>query len=236
MPAVVSVHIADVGIVRSLRLLTTRTRSLSVDGLRNANLGLAAPLSPSSLPLPKLGRIGLVAFWDDAAAIDAFTQTHPLAEALAGGWQARLEPLRIFGAWPGIDPGLTQSRHTDHEGTTVVITLGRAKALRFPKFLRSSKSASASALKAPGSLWATAIAKPPFVCTVSIWESTKALSTYAYGKKDQGHPEAMNVDRATPFHHESAFVRFRPVLLTGSLAGRNPTPANVRVNGDEPAQ
>ena len=34
----------------------------------------------------------------------------------------------------------------------------------------------------------------------------------------------MEVDRAKPFHHEMAFIRFRPYASTGHLGGRNPLP------------
>ena len=51
--------------------------------------------------------------------------------------------------------------------------------------------------------------RPPFVATCSLWESTKALSTYAYGARDRGHADAVEADRAKAFHHRSAFVRFR---------------------------
>jgi hypothetical protein len=57
-----------------------------------------------------------------------------------------------------------------------------------------------------------------------LWESTRALSTYAYGAGDRRHPDAIDVDAAKPFHHRSAFVRFRPYATRGSLGGKNPLP------------
>uniref|UniRef100_UPI00286C808A hypothetical protein n=1 Tax=Phenylobacterium sp. TaxID=1871053 RepID=UPI00286C808A len=42
---------------------------------------------------------GLVAFWDDEAALDAFLATAPLAQRLAGGSMVRLTPLRVSGAF-----------------------------------------------------------------------------------------------------------------------------------------
>lgn len=220
--SVVSIHLADVGALRSLRLLSTRTRALSVAGLRHADIGAATPLSASAVPVPTLGRIGFVGFWEDDDAIEAFVQEHPLAAALSGGWHARLEPLRAHGAWPGLDENVSTARHTDHDGPAIVITLGQVRIARVPKFLRASAKASSSVLAAPGRLWATALARPPFVATASVWESTRAITTYAYGTKGEGHPDAMAADVATPFHHRSAFVRFRPYRVEGGLSGKNP--------------
>ena len=56
--------------------------------------------------------------------------------------------------------------------------------------------------------------------------STEALSDYAYGPTDPAHPDAIAADRARPFHHREAFIRFRPYASHGSLRGRNPLAEN----------
>jgi hypothetical protein len=47
------------------------------------------------------------------------------------------------------------------------------------------------------------------------------MRAYAYDR-DGTHQAAVNADRAKPFHHESAFVRFRPYASEGSWDGRDP--------------
>lgn len=37
-----------------------------------------------------------------------------------------------------------------------------------------------------------------------------------------GHSAAVRSDRERPFHHESAFVRFRPYASEGAWEGRDP--------------
>jgi hypothetical protein len=107
--------------------------------------------------------------------------------------------------------------------TRLVLTLGRLRATRAPAFFKASAGAEASLLKAPGAIWASALARPPFVSTCSLWESTKALSTYAYGNAEPGHPNAIHADSSSGgFHHQSAFIRFRPFAVRGHLDGRNP--------------
>ena len=78
-----------------------------------------------------------------------------------------------------------------------------------------------------GLAWGTALARPPFVSTLSLWESGHAAAAYAYGTSGGGHSRAIAADRSHPFHRLSAFIRFRPVEAHGSLGGRNPLPEGV---------
>ena len=89
-------------------------------------------------------------------------------------------------------------------------------------FFRASAKAEGAVLDAPGLIWATGLAKPPFVSTCSLWESSDALSAYAYSGAMPEHPAAIAADKAKGFHHESAFIRFRPYGSEGKLDGRNP--------------
>ena len=217
---IASVHIADVGVRSALKVLRKAPSPASVSGLRQANVALTAMLG-EKVPKPSLGRPALVAFWDADDALDAFLADHPLAKTLAGGWSVRLEPLRAWGSWPGLPDDLTRSRTVDHEGPAVVVTLGR---LRWPqgfRFLRTSAKAEADLVGAPGLIWATAMARPPFFCTCSLWQSSDALSAYAF-TPGGGHHGAITADRSKPFHHQSAFIRFRPYAAAGSLEGKNP--------------
>lgn len=219
---IASVHIADFGAGSALGVLRRQPAAGSVPGLRQANLALAAPLSKSTLPPLRIGRVGLVAFWDDDRVIDAFLADHPLGQRLGDGFEIRLEPLRMYGSWPGVPSEIPPSRRTDYEGPAAVVTLGRLKLPQAPRFLRTSAKAEGAVLNADGLVWATGLARPPFVSTCSLWESTKALSVYAYGHREPAHSDAIDTDKSKPFHHQSAFIRFRPVYSRGGLGGRNP--------------
>ena len=225
MPVIASVHLADVGARTGLRVLRKAPSPAAVDGLRHADVATAAPLrGSSSFPRPGLGRAALIAFWEDDAALDAFVADHPVADALAGGWHARLEPLRAFGDWPGLPADISRDRATEHTGPSVVLTLGRLRLTQAIRFLRTSGPAERRTQEAPGFVWGTAMARPPFVATCSLWESTRALSTYAYGRSEPAHSNAIAADAAKPFHKRSAFIRFRPYRMEGKLDGRNPLP------------
>jgi hypothetical protein len=219
---IASVHVADVGPRRALPALLRPPRPGAVPGLRSADVGLTAPLSASVLSAPQVGRLGLVAFWDDDDALDRFLEEHPLAAALAPGWRVRLAPLRLWGAWPGVPDDLPRARAVTSDGPAAVLTLGRLRLSRAPRFFRTSARAEGRVVEAPGLVWSTGLARPPFVATCSLWDSADALTTYAYDRAHPEHVEAIAADRARPFHHRSAFVRFRPYASEGHLEGRNP--------------
>jgi hypothetical protein len=93
--------------------------------------------------------------------------SHPLAEELAGGWHARMEPLRVFGSWPGLE-GL-----------------------------------------------------PNLVSTFSPWRTAAEMRDYAT-RQGGSHRTAMARDRERPFHHHSAFIRFRPYETRGECGRFRP--------------
>jgi hypothetical protein len=232
---IASVFVADIDRARSALSLLRRTpRVGATAGLRSATVALAAPLRSSALPSPDLKRVALVAFWDDDPALDRFTETDPLAAAFAGGWRARLEPVRAHGAWPGLPADLATARASVHDGPAAVLTFGRLRLSQAIRFVRASGRAEAAVLRAPGLIWATGLVRPPFVATCSLWQDTRSLATYAYGNAEPGHPDAIAAGQAKPFHHREAFVRFRPCVTEGSLAGKNPLSASWMADASAP--
>ena len=66
-------------------------------------------------------------------------------------------------------------------------------------------------------MWTTGFARPPFVATCSVWESATAAREYAYGTAEPAHAEAVAAGVREPFHHQEAFIRFRPLGASGHL-------------------
>jgi len=219
---VVSVHIADVGVPKSLGLIR-HPRPASIPGLLQANAGVAATFGTTP-PRPSPSRVGLIAFWEDEVALKQFAVTHPLAAKLGGGLVVYARPLRMHGAWPGIGDDVPRQRNIAHEGPVLVLTLAKTKLSRGIPFARASKPAETSVVTAPGNLFASAILRPPFMSTVSLWESSDAVVDYAYSGQQAGHPEAVAAGRVKPFHHQQAFIRLAIEEIRGSLAGHNPLP------------
>ena len=121
----VSVHIADVGLPKSLGLIR-HPRPASIPGLLQANAGIAATFGTTPAR-PSPGRVGLIAFWDDEGALEQFEATHPLAAKYDGGLAVHARPLRIHGAWPGIGDDVPTRRNVEHDGAVLVLTLARTK-------------------------------------------------------------------------------------------------------------
>jgi len=223
---IASVHIADVGARYALAITRKPPAPGSIAGLRNAEVGLAAPLRSKLLPSVQFGRATLVAYWEDDAALDHFLGADPLAARFASGWRVRLAPLRAYGTWPGLPASVPSTRQVDNEGPVVVLTMGRLIPSQAIRFLRTSAKAEASVLQASGLIWATGFARPPsLVATCSLWESTRAVSAYAFGHSDPRHPDAIATGEAKAFHKQQAFVRFRPYDSQGALGGKNPLDA-----------
>jgi hypothetical protein len=215
-----SIDIAAIGPRRGLRLLASPPRPQEVAGLRYAETVFTAPLG-GSLPAPSFRTIGLLAAWDDEEALERFT-SNPVARLLAGGWQARMEPLRVFGAWPGLDGLPERPLPVDDDEPVAVLTLGRLLPWRIRPFLRASGPAEADVLEEPGLLASTGFGRlPNLVSTFSLWRSAAAMRDYAY-RQGGSHRAAVASDRERAFHRHSAFIRFRPYASRGEWGGRDP--------------
>ena len=159
---IVSVDIADFGGPRgTLAALRGRPVADEVPGLRYLQTTLTAPFGGSRLPAARVRRAAMIAAWDDDDALEAFTRDHRLGRRFAGGWQARFEPIRVFGAWPEM-PGLPErALPVADEEPVAALTLGWLRLNRAVPFLRASAPAEAAVATAPGLLAATALARPP---------------------------------------------------------------------------
>lgn len=220
---IVSVHLADVGPLRTQRLLFQRPKVGRVPGMTSAEPALTAPLG-ERLPHPNLGRIGLIAAWDGDDALDRFLSSHPFGMRLTGGWHARFQPLRCFGSWAAM-PGLPREETPAEDDEPIAaLTLGRLRILRTRPFLRAGAPAERDAVADSALVASTGFARPALprlVSTFSIWRSAAAMKSYAFDSAGT-HQAAVRADRARPFHHESAFVRLRPLASHGAWDGRDP--------------
>lgn len=219
---IVSVHIADIGLRAVPGFLRARARLGRRPGAIYAEPVLTAPLGGSRLPRPNFGRVGLIAAWEGEADLEAFLDADPVGRRLSGGWHVRLQPLRVFGSWAGL-PGLpAQALPADDEEPAVALTLGRLRLGRARPFLMSAAPAEEEAVSHPGLLASIGFARPPhLVSTFSVWQTLADMREYAFGQTG-AHQAAVRADRQQPFHHESAFIRFRPLSSHGTWDGHDP--------------
>jgi len=214
---IVSVHIAEDGVRRSLGLLRKGRGPLEAPGLQYSE---AAGLTPLGAPVPTLPPRGtiLISSWDGDDALDRFLSDNPI-----DGYHVRMRPTRIVGAWPEMSGLPAEEEPMDSEEPAAVLTLGRPRLLRLPPFVRTSRAAERLAVGHPGMVVGTAAARlPRFVATFSIWRTVSEMRDYALGRPYPSHLNAIKADRANTFHHQEAFVRFRPYASSGSWSGRDP--------------
>lgn len=224
---IASVHLADVGLLRSQRMLLRPLDAADIQGMAYAETVFAADLG-KRLPAPHPGQVGLIAAWESDAALDRFlTGQHSFAERLAGGWHVRLEPLHRFGSWAGLDElPMSDSPAADDE-PVAALTLGRLRLGRTRDFLKAARPTERDAVANPAVAAVTGFGRftpPRLVSTFTVWRSLAAMREYAFGKEGS-HQAAVKVDRAHPFHRESAFIRFRPYASQGTWDGRDPLAA-----------
>lgn len=220
---IVSVDIATIGPRQGLGLLARPPRSREVEGLRYAETVFTAPLG-TSLPAPDFGTVALIAAWDDEAALEDFA-SHPVARKLADGWQVRLQPLRVFGAWPGLEGLPGQPLPVEDDEPVVILTLGRVKPWRVRPFLNAAGPAEKDALGEPGLLASTGFGRlPNLVSTFTLWRSAATMRGYA-NRQGGSHRAAVASDRQRAFHRHSAFIRFRPYTSRGAWGGGDPLAA-----------
>ncbi len=224
---IVSVHITEVGRLNAQRLLLQRLDAGGVAGMSYAEVVFPAALghrASYALPRPQLSRIGLIAAWEDDAALDRFLAGHPFAEHLSGGWHTRLQPLHCFGSWTGMAGLPDEALPVEDDEPVAVLTLGRLRISRTLAFLKSAAPTERDAAANPAVVAVTGFGRftpPRLVSTFSIWRSAAAMREYAFGGGGS-HQAAVKVDRAKPFHRESAFIRFRPYASHGTWDGRDP--------------
>ena len=214
---IVSVHIAEGGARRALALLRKGGSPLDAPGLRYSEAAGLVPLAGKAPPLPPRGTI-LISSWDDDDALDRFLAENPI-----DGYHVRMRPTRIVGAWPDM-PGLpAEEEEMAADEPAAVLTLGRPRLLRLPPFVRTSRAAERLAVHHPALVKGTAAARlPRFVATFSIWRTVSEMRDYALGRPHPQHLDAIKADRKEPFHHQEAFVRFRPYAAHGKWDGREP--------------
>ncbi len=208
---IASVHLTRLPARETLGAVRRRPRAGRVAGLRFAELHTCARMSGGLLPAPSPGRFGLVALWDDDAALDAWLASRP---RLAGDWHARLEPLRATGQITAMGPLVDVERPVDDDERVAVLTYGRLRPRAAHHFLRASAGAEGRAVADPAMVRGTAMAGPPrTVATFSLWRTAAEMRRYAYDRGE--HTDAMRAMRRHDFHSEYLFARFRPYAEAG---------------------
>jgi hypothetical protein len=229
-----SAHVADTSRLAALRRQTPQAPA--VTGLRSARTATAAPFTRGVLPRPQFAREVMVACWEDEASIDRFLADHPTGRDFGTGWHVRMELVRAAGVWPGLDDDMVAAAGNQAQGMTgpsVAITIGTAYLRTIIPFARVNSGLEDQFLETPSGLWGTACTNLPqlLVATLTIWESADAALAYmmagAHGAAVAAHYDPTKDRTGHTFVTGGGFFGFRPRSTSGSVAGKNPLPADL---------
>jgi quinol monooxygenase YgiN len=168
---------------------------------------------------------GLLAVWEDAAALAGFERRSPVARAWARAaedrWRADLVPVTSRGRWSGRDP-FTPTGPVRTEGTVAAITRARLRPRLARTFRRAVPPVVADLHADPGVLLSVGIGEAPVGLqgTFSMWESASALRDFAYRRSP--HTEVVRRTAAVGWYAEELFARFAVLQTTGTLWGGDP--------------
>ncbi|MFI0235887.1 spheroidene monooxygenase [Streptomyces sp. NPDC016845] len=219
--ALISLHLAEVGTVRALRAVRPAPVPAAVQGLRFAQTWLMSPLRTGALPSANVTGVALIAAWDDDRSLDRYL-SHPTARVYREGWNARCEPVRTVGAWPGL-PDLPRREEPTGEDPVAVLTMARVRLHRWGPFAAAAGPAEREARRHPAFLAGTSLLRPPGrVATLSLWRTAREMRQYTVGSCPGGHADAMKRHQEKEFHYETVFVRLRPYATEGRWGGRDP--------------
>lgn len=189
-----------------------------------AAMTLGAPIiSPARIQPHNLG---VFAYWEDESYLDAFLMNTKLGQALSGGWHLRLEFLRRWGRFSGIDDLPVNLEETDPNRPVVAVTLARLKLRALPRFIHWGKPVEEQVRDNPGTTLALAAFRPPRTfSTFSIWQSQQVMTNMVHGRGSHPgatrHADAMAERDRKDFHHEFVTLRFRALSEHGSWLGQS---------------
>jgi hypothetical protein len=222
-----SYHLVDVPARVGAVSLMRSPDQTTVAGLQHAEcLALMQFGSPIvSLARLQLRHLAMFAQWDYETALDRFLTTHSLGRRLATGWHVRLQYLRRYGTIAALASLPERAGNWDPEEPIVAVTIARMKFREVPRFLRWGRPVERLVASHPGAIFSTGSQRPPnTISTFSIWRTVREMTEMVHGRSDVAHADvhqvAMAEQRRRDFHHESTFMRFRPLAEHGTWRGR----------------
>ncbi len=211
---IASLHMRELAPSKALRTLV-KGRLAGTPGLLAGDVVLVTRLGGELLPRPHLHRVATFAFWSDEDALERF-QEGQLGSLLSGGWQLRMQPARLAGSWRGLGSLAGHEVAMEMDEPAAALTLGRLRPSQVVRFLKASARAERDAVESGAMLASCGLGRPPeLVSTFSVWRDLAAMRDYVTGAGPDGHPLAVRSHGAKPFHRESAFVRLRPLSVSG---------------------
>jgi hypothetical protein len=178
-----------------------------------------------------LRRWALLVCWSDARAAATFEHSAVVRRwdgwSAAGGERFRvaMTPLTSKGWWDGRQPFGDASpagdRAGEHTGMVAALTRARLRPRLTPAFWRAVPPVNTRLHDSPGLVTSLGIGEAPLGRhgTFSLWESTTALTDFAFGSAE--HRRVIAQTRETGWYSEELFARFAVVEAGGWIGGQH---------------
>ena len=204
------------------RLPLTRTPGLRFARLLGTGRGRITSLSIDPT------RSAMFALWDDAAALDRFLRTSPVAarwRRASEHYALRLRLVSGGGRWRGAEPLASLAPVAAHCGPVAVLTRADVHARSWRAFLTAGRPVSDALRRADGLLAVAGIGEAPLgrQATFSLWRDAAALEAFAYA--DPTHVAVLRRTRAECWYGDELFARFAPETIEGTWDGTDPLDA-----------
>jgi hypothetical protein len=201
------------------------TRTASPAGLRALLVLGTARFVPRMRVSPTPRRLALLAAWEDREDVDA-RWTGVFGDLCSGPrehWHVEAEVVRAAFSvpWKGWMPDVADARPLDLSEPALIVISGDLRARYAPAFYWDGGVAIRHAFAQPGYLGGLYVVSSPLNTTsCSCWRTYQDARDFAF--KPGGHVDAMRRDRAGAHHQTDYFLRLRPLVERGSLAGTTP--------------
>jgi hypothetical protein len=169
---------------------------------------------------PDFSAFCLLMNWKDKKLMIKFHQEH--SEWLSyksrsdRSFRLDLEATKVFGEWGGQQPFGKTSQDTRDE-KIVVLTRATIKKRYIPYFWSKVPRASRPVQDTKGHLFSKGVGEVPLLhqATVSVWESKKAMHSYAY--QHEAHTKMIKMTREKGWYSEEMFAEFTLLNIEGDL-------------------
>ena len=168
----------------------------------------------------------LLTVWDNQENAESFMKKSFISQwwTVFGkeSWTIFCEPISGHGKWDNKEPFEYSMQEKDYTGPIAVLTRASIRLSRLKNFWAHVDPVADLLKKSPGYILSLGIGEAPVYkqATFSVWESSEALQSFAYGSKE--HRDVIRKTRDENWYSEQLFARFKPVASFGTLNGKNP--------------
>jgi len=166
-----------------------------------------------------------ICLWDDAAALERFEQSSPIArrwrDASDEYCELRMRPFQAHGSYRGEQPLAGLSPQPTSEGPVALWTFAQIRPRSLYYFWTRIRQAAARLLASPGLVAGTAGPERLYrgAMTFTIWESLEYALAFAY--REQPHRRIVRDVKERDLLTDSMFIRFRIEAAKGAWPSRS---------------